>query len=217
MLYDTQPAALSGADESFVHAARLDNLGSCHAGLTALLAGGEGAAPFTRVLALWDHEEVGSRSVQGAAGPFLRDVITRLAGGPESLRRALANSTLISADMAHAVHPNYAGRHDAEHRPQLGGGPVIKWNANQSYSSDADTGGLFASLCERVGVTPQHYSHRNDMRCGSTIGPITAAVVGMRSVDVGNPMLSMHSCREMCAAADVPLMIQVMSAWYETL
>ena len=216
MLYDVQPSSLSGMGEAFVHAPRLDNLASCHAGLTALLAG-SGPAAFTRVAAFWDHEEVGSRSAEGAGGPFLADVLLRITGDAEALRRAVAHSLLVSADMAHAVHPNYAGKHDPEHRPLLGQGPVIKWNANESYTSDAVTGGFFVTLCERVGVTPQHFSSRNDMRCGSTIGPIAASGLGIRSVDVGNPMLSMHSAREMCAAADVPQMIRVMQALYETL
>jgi aspartyl aminopeptidase len=215
MLYDLQPSTLSGVADDFVHAPRLDNLGSCHAALAALLEA-DGPTPFSRIAALWDHEEVGSRSAEGAGGPFLADVLLRLSGHPEAMRRAIANSLLVSADMAHAVHPNYATRHDPEHRPLLGGGPVIKWNANESYTSDAVTGGFFATCCARAGVSPQHFSSRNDMRCGSTIGPISASGLGVRSVDVGNPMLSMHSVREMCATADVPQMIGALRAFYET-
>lgn len=218
MLYDVQPAALGGVGGAFVHAARLDNLGSCHAGLSSLLASNDGPLPpFTRVVALWDHEEVGSRSSRGADSTLLRDVASRVSGGGEALRRAVAHSSLISADMAHGVHPNYAERHDPEHMPRLGGGPVVKWNVNQRYTSDGVTGGMFVALCDRVGVTPQHFKTRNDMACGSTIGPMSAALLGVPTVDVGNPMLSMHSCREMCAAADVPAMIQVMRAYFETL
>jgi aspartyl aminopeptidase len=117
--------------------------------------------------------------------------------------------------MAHAVHPNYADRHEPGHHPVIGGGPVIKVNANQAYASDATTVGMFASLCARVGVTPQHFASRSDLACGSTIGPISAARVGVRTVDVGNPMLSMHSCREMAGTADVEPMIQVLSAFFE--
>lgn len=215
MLYDVQPAALGGASDAFVHAPRLDNLGSCHAALSALLAGG-GSVPFTRVIVFWDHEEIGSRSAHGAAGPFLRDVVSRIAGGGESLRRALSQSTMISADMAHGVHPNYPDKHDPEHAPLLGKGPVIKWNVNQSYTSDAVTAGMFAALCADAGVEHQDFRSRGDTRCGSTIGPVNAAVLGVRTVDVGNPMLSMHSCREMCAAADVEPMIEVMRAYFET-
>jgi aspartyl aminopeptidase len=218
MLYDVHPAQLGGIDDAFVYAARLDNLGSCHAGLAALLAPHDGPLPaFTRVLALWDHEEVGSRSSRGADSTFLRDVVSRVAGGGEALRRAASRSSLISADMAHGVHPNYVDRHAPEHMPQLGGGPVVKWNVNQRYTTDGMSAAMFAEACERVGVVPQHFKTRNDMACGSTIGPISAGLLGVPTVDVGNPMLAMHSCREMCASADVPAMIQVMRAYYETL
>jgi aspartyl aminopeptidase len=122
---------------------------------------------------------------------------------------------LVSADMAHAVHPNYADRHEPGHRPVIGGGPVIKSHAGQAYATDAVTGGLFASLCERAGVTPQHFVSRSDLACGSTIGPISAARVGIRTVDVGNPMLSMHSCREMAGTADVEPMIDVLRLYFE--
>lgn len=216
MLYDVQPAALSGVGDAFVHAARLDNLASCHAGVCALIASDVGPAAFTRMIVFWDHEEIGSRSAHGAAGPFLRDVLSRLSGGGESLRRALASSTMISADMAHGIHPNYPGKHDPEHAPELGKGPVIKWNVSQSYTSDAVTGGMFAALCAEAGVAHQDFRSRGDMRCGSTIGPVNAAVLGVRTVDVGNPMFSMHSCREMCAAADVEPMIEVMRAYFGT-
>jgi len=134
-------------------------------------------------------------------------------GEPQGLARALARSTLVSADMAHAVHPNYADRHEPGHRPLIGKGPVIKQNANQAYASDAATTGLFASLCARQGVTPQHFVTRSDLACGSTIGPISAARIGIRTVDVGNPMLSMHSCRELAGRADVEPMIEVLRAF----
>jgi aspartyl aminopeptidase len=222
MAYDTQSSGTSGARGEFIHAPRLDNLASCHAGLTALLdplEGGGKLPEFTKVVALYDHEEVGSRSAQGAAGPMLEQclerVVTGFKGGePQGLPRAIARSTLVSADMAHAVHPNYADRHEPTHRPLIGRGPVIKVNANQAYASDSETAGLFASLCARVGVVPQHFVTRSDLACGSTIGPITAARVGIRTVDVGNPMLSMHSCREMAGTSDVEPMIQVLSAFF---
>lgn len=215
MLYDTQRAAISGAEGEFIHAARIDNLASCHAGLSALLGQADTATPFARAVAFWDHEEVGSRSAQGAAGSFLKDVLVRLAGGDAgAVRRAIRGSLLISADMAHAVHPNYADRHEPGHQPRLGGGPVIKWNQNQSYASDAGTAGWFASLCEAADVPVQQFSVRSDMGCGSTIGPISATMLGMPTVDVGNGMLSMHSCREMCASSDVPLMIRVLERFF---
>ncbi len=224
MAYDVQPAALSGADGEFIHAARLDNLASSHAGLSALIAAGSsGVADSTRVVVLYDHEEVGSRSSTGAGGTFLSDLLERIAVAvaeasgedkEQASARAAARSWLVSADMAHAVHPNYADRHEPGHRPRLGGGPVIKTNANQSYATDAESAGFFAALCERVGVTPQDFVTRSDLGCGSTIGPISAARVGIRTVDVGTPMLSMHSCREMAASADVVPMISVLTEFF---
>ena len=215
MLYDTQAAAISGAEGEFIHAARIDNLASCHAGLSALLATLDETPAFTRAVAFWDHEEVGSRSAQGAAGSFLKDVLVRLSGGDAAaVRQAIRHSLLISADMAHAIHPNYADRHEPGHQPRLGGGPVIKWNQNQSYASDAGTAGWFVSLCEAADVPFQQFSVRSDMACGSTIGPISATMLGMPTVDVGNGMLSMHSCREMCASSDVPLMIRVLERFF---
>ncbi len=214
MLYDVTGPALGGVDDAFVFSGRLDNLASCHAGLAALLEGDLTTLPppATRVLALWDHEEVGSGSASGASGAFLRDVVTRIAGGGDAAQRAIARSLLVSADMAHAVHPNYPERHDGTHMPKLGDGPVIKWNVNQRYASDAETGAQFVEACREAGFEPQHYSHRNDIPCGSTIGPLASADLGMRTVDVGNPMLSMHSCREMCAAADHEPMIRALGA-----
>ena len=222
MAYDLQPSSRSGAKNEFIHAARLDNLASSHAGLSALLdAGGKGVAACTRVVVLYDHEEVGSRSTQGAGGTFLKDTLERIAVGigaePEAgqaMARAISRSWLISADMAHAVHPNYADRHEPGHRPKIGGGPVVKTNANQSYATDAESAGFFRALCHRVDVTPQDFVTRSDLGCGSTIGPISAARVGIRTVDVGNPMLSMHSCREMAGAADVEPMIAVLTEFF---
>lgn len=222
MTYDVQPSTRSGANGEFIHAARLDNLASSHAGLTALTeAGGKGRAAATRVVVLYDHEEVGSRSSQGAAGTFLSDTLVRIvagaragAGDPQDMARAVSQSWLISADMAHAVHPNYADRHEPGHRPTIGAGPVIKTNSNQSYATDAESAGFFTMLCGRVGVTPQNFVARSDLGCGSTIGPISAARVGIRAVDVGNPMLSMHSCREMAGSGDVAKMIDVLVEFF---
>ena len=152
---------------------------------------------------------------------MLHDVLGRVVeaskgGKVQGLPRALANSVVVSADMAHAVHPNYADRHEPEHRPKIGGGPVIKVNANQSYASNSESAGLFAALCRDVGVAPQHFVTRSDLGCGSTIGPLTAAKLGARTVDVGNPMLSMHSVREMAGAADVAPMVDVLRAFFTT-
>jgi aspartyl aminopeptidase len=220
MLYDAQPACTSGARGEFVSSPRLDNLVSCHAAVTALAETAQaslGAA--TRLVVLYDHEEVGSRSAAGAAGTLLSDALERCVAGwkdgaSQGLARAAARSFLVSADMAHAVHPNFADRHEPEHRPVIGKGPVIKVNADQHYASDAETSALFASLCGEVGVCPQHFVVRSDLACGSTIGPISAARVGIRTVDVGSPMLAMHSCRELAGSADVAPMIDVLAALF---
>jgi aspartyl aminopeptidase len=171
------------------------------------------------MVVLYDHEEVGSRSAQGAGGSFLEDTLERLAvaiegDGGQALARAVSRSWLVSADMAHAVHPNYADRHEPGHKPRIGAGPVVKTNVNQAYATDAESAGYFRSLCASVGVTAQDFVTRSDLGCGSTIGPISAARVGIRTVDVGNPMLSMHSCREMAGADDVEPMIDVLRAHF---
>lgn len=212
---DTVAAGLAGRDGAYVVAPRLDNLASCHAGLAALVDASSAAA--TQVLVANDHEEVGSSSAEGAAGTFLPDVLERVvavceSGGPESFAMARARSTLVSADMAHAVHPNYADRHDPEHRPRLGAGPVLKVNANQSYATDAGSGAWFAARCADAGVGLQHFVTRADLPCGSTIGPLTATRSGIATVDVGNPLLSMHSIREQAAVADIAPMIAVLRA-----
>jgi aspartyl aminopeptidase len=221
MLYDTQRASLSGAEGEFIHAARLDNLASCHAALRALLtsANAAGRTPSCGIV-LYDHEEVGSRSARGAGGPFLVETLTRIvqmSDGNESqaVSRAFARSMLVSADMAHAVHPNYADKHEKGHRPVIGGGPVVKTHSGQSYASDAETVGRFRALCASVEIEPQFFVSRSDLPCGSTIGPISAARAGIRTVDVGNPMLSMHSCREMAGARDVDPMIRVLTGFFQ--
>jgi aspartyl aminopeptidase len=216
-LYDVQQGTRSGLHGEFIHTARLDNLASCHAGLTALLDRRERRA--TCGIVLYDHEEVGSRSAQGAASPFLRDCLERIAaahsdGTREAFHRAMQSSYLVSADMAHAVHPNYAEKHEPRHQPVLGGGPVIKSNANQSYATDAESWALFASLCREADVTPQFFVTRTDLPCGSTIGPITAGELGIRTIDAGNPVLSMHSVREMAAASDVEKMVAVLTRFF---
>jgi aspartyl aminopeptidase len=217
-LYDLQPPTVGGLHGEFIFSARLDNLASCHAALDALLSATSQRAQ-TRGIVLYDHEEVGSQSAQGAASPFLRDLLARLCEStapaePSALSRAIARSLLVSADMAHAVHPNYADKHEPGHRPVLGGGPVLKTNFSQSYASDAETSARFLLLCRKAGVTPQQFVSRSDQTCGSTIGPITAGRVGLRTVDVGNPLLAMHSIREMAATDDVAAMQKVLDAFF---
>jgi aspartyl aminopeptidase len=218
VLADTQPAAPAGADGNWVAAPRLDNLGCCHSGLLALLAAAPGER--TQVLVCNDHEEVGSGSMAGARGSFLEDVVRRLAStpdpvDPQAAHRAIARSVLVSADMAHAVHPSRSDRHEPEHRPQLGGGPVLKLNANQAYATDAATGGWFTDRCADAGVPVQRFVSRADLPCGSTIGPLTATRLGIATVDVGAPTLAMHSCRELVSALDVPLMVSALTACLE--
>jgi aspartyl aminopeptidase len=216
--YDIQPSRLGGFNQEFVYAARLDNLASCHAGITALTESKPGNS-LSRVLVLYDHEEVGSRSDHGADSLLLLHVLKRIAenypgAGKQAAERALASSLMISADMAHAIHPNYSDKHDSQHAPKLGLGPVVKWNVCQSYATDGITAGLFEEACQEAGFSPQRFVSRNDQPCGSTVGPISAAKLTIRTVDVGNPMLSMHSSREMAASADVPKMIAVFSQLY---
>jgi aspartyl aminopeptidase len=213
VLTDTQPAGVVGS--SWVSGPRLDNLGSCHSATTALLAAPDTA--HTQVFVANDHEEVGSGSAEGARGSFLEDVLVRLVAATgdtdaQAHRQAVARSRLVSADMAHAVHPNYSERHEPQHQPELGGGPVVKHNANQRYATDAGTQAWFVGNATSAGVPVQHFVTRADLPCGSTIGPLTATRLGLATVDVGSPMLSMHSCRELASMDDVPLMVAAMTA-----
>ncbi|MEU2349656.1 M18 family aminopeptidase [Modestobacter sp. NPDC049651] len=217
VLADTQPAAPAGADGTWIASPRLDDQACCHSGLTALIAA-RGTAR-TQLLVCNDHEEVGSGSMSGARGSFLEDVVARLVAvtdgaDPQALPRALAQTRLVSADMAHAVHPTRHDRHEPQHRPVLGGGPVLKLNANQAYATDAGTGGWFTERCAEAGVPVQHFVTRADLPSGSTIGPLTATRLGVATVDVGAPMLAMHSCRELASALDVPLMVAALTACF---
>ncbi len=217
MLYDTQPSALGGANDEFIFAPRLDNLASCHAATQALMEAPKNSAA-TRVLVFYDNEEVGSETAQGGGSPFLKDTLERLTlmekPSREAFMRSLARSFFISADMAHAVHPNYADQHDARHWPCLNAGPVIKTNASQRYATDGESAAQFELVCRKAGVPTQAFAMRSDLRCGSTIGPITATNLGIKTVDVGNPMLSMHSAREMAGTADHPAMIRVFREFF---
>jgi aspartyl aminopeptidase len=215
VLADTQPAARAGADGTWVAAPRLDNLSSCHAGVSALLAAAPAA--HTQLLVANDHEEVGSGSAEGARGSFLADVLARLVAAtgdtdPQALHQAVARSRLASCDVAHAVHPTRSDRHEPSHTPILGGGPVVKVNANQSYATDGRSGGWFTERCEAAGVPVQHFVTRADLPCGSTIGPLTATRLGVSTVDVGAPVLGMHSCRELASALDVPFMVAALTS-----
>lgn len=216
MLFDLTPPAVGGQANEFIFSARLDNLAMCHAAVSALASAGSasaGAPDGIAVIALFDHEEVGSVSAAGAAGAVLPRVLERLVPDREAFHQACARSTCVSADMAHAVHPNYASRHEPRHKPQLNGGPVIKTNAQQRYATTATTAARFADLCREEGVPVQHYAHRTDLPCGSTIGPITSTQLGIPTVDVGNPMLSMHSARELSGSLDPDLMTRVLTRY----
>jgi aspartyl aminopeptidase len=202
---DTAAPAQFGLDGQLFASARLDNLSSVHSSLVALLGVGDDLDAIP-VLAAFDHEEVGSASRSGAGGPFLADVLARIGGGlgaTESERlQAFAGSWCLSADVGHAVHPNYPERHDPTNRPLVGRGPLLKINANQRYATDALGAAEFARACAQAGVEYQEFVSNNSMPCGSTIGPITATRLGIRTIDVGLPVLSMHSAREMCSAVD---------------
>jgi aspartyl aminopeptidase len=219
MTYDVTRAGTGGVADELLHASRLDNLASCHAALSALIRGADKPALPTRAIVLYDHEEVGSRSAGGAGGPFLRDFLDRLVaaggGSREDAQRAVAASRLVSVDMAHAVHPNWSDRHERSHRPVLGKGPVVKVNVNQSYATDAESAGPIVAAARACGSSIQYFVARSDSVCGSTIGPIAAARVGISTVDVGNPMLAMHSCRETAGTADVEPMIRLLEAAME--
>lgn len=216
-LYDVQPSAFAGPNGEFLFAPRIDNLASCHAAMTALIQSPKQDAA-TRVLAFYDHEEIGSESAQGGGSPFLKDALERMvmaADQPrEALMRAMAHSIFISADMAHAVHPNYADKHEGQHLPLINAGPVIKTNASQRYATDGVSSAYFELLCQKAGVQVQKFVMRSDLACGSTIGPLTAANLGIHTVDVGNPMLSMHSIREMAGSQDHGDLIQVFRGYF---
>jgi aspartyl aminopeptidase len=220
MLYDVVPPTLGGRDEELVFSARLDNQAMCHAAIHALteVAPHVAGAKVVPLAALFDHEEVGSQSAYGAHSAFLPRALERIVlgrkGTREAYHRALAGSLCISADMAHAVHPNYASRHEERHKPVLNGGPVVKINAQQRYATSGPTAALFRDLCKRADVPVQHYANRTDLPCGSTIGPIASTLLGIRTVDVGNPMLSMHSVRELGGARDPAMMTRVLGHFY---
>jgi aspartyl aminopeptidase len=206
---DTQQPTVFGAKDEFFASGRLDNPSATHAGLVALIrhaASGVPAGGPIAVLAAFDHEEIGSGSRSGACGPILEDILTRISDGlgatVSQRRQALAASFCVSADAGHAVHPNYPERHDPANRPVLNGGPLLKINANQRYATDATGAAFWARICADAGVPYQEFVSNNDVPCGSTIGPLTATRLGIRTVDVGVALLSMHSARELCGVED---------------
>ena len=209
--YDVQPPAVIGLHDDFIASARLDNLLSCYTGLMALLSN-DGRQ--NSLLVCNDHEEVGSISAAGAQGSFLKSVLQRLSGSDEGFARLIANSMMVSADNAHGIHPNYADKHDANHGPILNDGPVIKVNANQRYASNSETSALFKRMCELADVPVQSFVVRSDMACGSTIGPITASEIGVKTVDVGVPTFAMHSIRELAGRWDAFYLYRVLKQFF---
>ncbi|MBD5770171.1 M18 family aminopeptidase [Marinomonas colpomeniae] len=198
-LYDTQPPALVGLHKEYICSARLDNLLSCFVGLQALLSD-PSAQPS--LLICTDHEEIGSLSACGANGPFLDDVLRRLTPNPEQYVQGIQRSMMVSADNAHALHPNYASKHDANHAPAINKGAVIKVNANQRYATNSETASVYRDIAAQENYEVQCFVVRSDMGCGSTIGPITSGEIGVPTIDIGLPTFGMHSIRELAGSED---------------
>ena len=219
-VYDTQKGVFWGAEQEFYANSQLDNLASCHAGLNALLDEAVLNSGNTVVCAFFDHEEVGSESSKGADGSFLPDVLERIALASslasEDYKRALAHSFMLSVDMAHAFQPNFPNAYEPEHKVYVNKGPVIKLNANQRYSSETISEAMFITWCQQADVPYQKYAHRTDIPCGSTIGPMSSAKLGIRTVDVGNAMWAMHSIRESAGVLDHRYMLDVMQCFFKS-
>ncbi|MFD4523732.1 M18 family aminopeptidase [Streptomyces sp. NPDC058470] len=224
MTHSVEPPSYLGRDKELLAGPRMDNLLSVHAGTAALAAvaaadSGEPYLPYIPVLAAFDHEENGSQSDTGADGPLLGSVLERSVfargGSYEDRARSFAGTVCLSSDTGHAVHPNYAERHDPTHHPRAGGGPILKVNVNNRYATDGSGRAVFAAACEKAGVPFQSFVSNNSMPCGTTIGPITAARHGIKTVDIGVAILSMHSARELCGADDPFLLANAMVAFLE--
>lgn len=216
-LADTAPACTFGVHNEFISAGRLDDLSMCFAGLEAMLAADD--ADTTQVLAIFDNEETGSQTKQGAGSPFLSYMLKRIALAQsqteEAYYQAVERAFMISADNAHAWHPNYAEKYDPTNHPMLGGGPVIKFNAAQKYASDAVSAAVFASLCAKAGVPCQRFVNHSDVAGGSTLGNILASSIPLRGVDMGNAILAMHSCRETGSVRDHEYCVKVFTEFFE--
>lgn len=216
-LYDTTPATRVGLNAEFISSGRLDDLSMVHAGLEALLSA-DAAPGTTQILAIFDNEETGSQTKQGAGSPFLATLLQRivtLQGGTfDDYARAVEHAFMISADNAHAWHPNYPEKMDPTNHPVMGGGPVIKFNAAQKYASDAVSAAVFASICEKAGVPCQRFVNHSDVAGGSTLGNILASSLPLRGVDMGNPIWAMHSCRETGSCADHEYCIKAFRTFY---
>ena len=215
-LADTTPACTFGAHNEFISAGRLDDLSMCFAGLEAMLAAHD--TDTTQVLAIFDNEETGSQTKQGAGSPFLSYMLKRIALAQsqteEAYYQAVERAFMISADNAHAWHPNYAEKYDPTNHPMLGGGPVIKFNAAQKYASDAASAAVFAGLCAKAGVPCQRFVNHSDVAGGSTLGNILASSIPLRGVDMGNAILAMHSCRETGSVRDHEYCVKVFTEFF---
>lgn len=219
-LYDPSPACVFGPGEELLSASRIDDLEMAHAALSALLssAADEPALATTRVMAIFDNEETGSGTKQGAASPILRTILTRinraLGGSAETYSRAIASSFMISADNGHATHPNYECKQDPTNHPVLGGGPVIKINANCKYMTDAESSAVFQMICRKADIPVQMFVNHSDVAGGSTLGNILTSQIDLRGVDMGAPQLAMHSCRETAAVADHLYTVKAFRTFY---
>lgn len=217
-LADATPACTFGAHGEFISSGRLDDLSMCWAGVEAMLVASSEVPDTTRVLALFDNEETGSQTKQGAGSPFLSYMLKRVAlaqgGTEEAYYQAVERAFMISADNAHAWHPNYGEKYDPTNHPMLGGGPVIKFNAAQKYASDAASAAIFAGICEKAGVPCQRFVNHSDVAGGSTLGNILASSVPLQGVDMGNAILAMHSCRETGSVIDHEYAVKAFTQFY---
>ena len=213
-LYPLEPAARTGNELEFFQSGRIDDLSMAFASLQALLDSAHVPSASTRVMAVFDNEETGSGTKQGAGSPILADILCRLAGSCEDFSRAVARSFMISADDAHAWHPNYSSKYDPTNHALMGGGPAIKINANCKYMTDADSAAVFRSLCERAGVRCQYFVNHSDVAGGSTLGNILTGQMPLRGVDMGAPIWAMHSARETASCADHIACVKVFSTFY---
>ncbi|NGO79466.1 M18 family aminopeptidase [Streptomyces sp. YC504] len=221
MVHSIEPPAYLGRDQELLAGPRMDNLLSLHAATAALTAASaSGDLSYIPVLAAFDHEENGSQSDTGADGPLLGSVLERSVfargGSYEDKARAFAGTVCLSSDTGHAIHPNYGERHDPTHHPRANGGPILKVNVNNRYATDGSGRAVFVDACERAGVPYQHFVSNNAMPCGTTIGPITAARHGIKTVDIGVAILSMHSARELCGSDDPHLLASALAAFLES-
>lgn len=210
--YDTQAPAIVGLNDEFIASARLDNLLSCYIGLQSMI---QSDSTQNKILVCNDHEEVGSASACGAKGPFLMQTLERIWSDSSQRNQLISQSMMISADNAHAIHPNFADKHDQNHGPEINAGPVIKINANQRYATNSWTSAVFRQLCEECEVPVQAFVTRTDLGCGSTIGPISASELGVETLDIGVPTFGMHSIRELAGDQDAFLTYKVLQAFYQ--